>query len=162
MPVLRTITHLILAAALVVGLADAAARADDGKVVYKSESSFEDTAFALESAIVDRGLVIDYQSFIGNMLARTGADVGSDKAIFGDAQIFVFCSAVLSRKMMEADPANVALCPWGVFVYDLPGEPEASYVGYRTLVDAQTPQEDARREIQALLDDIVREAGDVE
>ena len=34
--------------------------------------------------------------------------------LYADAQAFVFCSAALSRKTMEADPANAALCPYRI------------------------------------------------
>ena len=164
MPSFTRITHFVrnalIAAALSLG-AGAAFANDADPVVYRAESGFEDSVFALESAIIDRGLVIDYRSFIGEMLARTGADVGSDVQVFENAQIFLFCSAVLSRKMMEEDPANVSLCPWGVFVYALPGESDASHVGFRRLVSGGAT-EGAKQEIEALLDEIAREAAGVE
>ncbi|MGY9032035.1 MAG: DUF302 domain-containing protein, partial [Rhodobacterales bacterium] len=68
---------------------------------------------------------------------------------YDNAQVFVFCSAVLSRKMMEADPTNIAFCPYGVFVADTDG---AVTVGYRHYPDG------AMQEVQALLDEIAREA----
>ena len=40
------------------------------------------------------------------MLERTGKDVGSTRKLYADAQAFVFCSAALSRKMMDADAAS--------------------------------------------------------
>ena len=42
----------------------------------------------LKAAIENRGLVIDYQSFVHRMLERTGKDVGSDRKIYADAQIY--------------------------------------------------------------------------
>ncbi len=84
--------------------------------VVSFDGSFEDATFAVESAIVDEGLVIDYVSHVGDMLNRTGGDVGSDKMLFKAADIFVFCSAVVSREVMEADPMNLAHCPYGIFV----------------------------------------------
>lgn len=116
---------------------------------YPFDGSFEDAAFAVESAIVGKGLVIDYRSHVGEMLNRTGADVGSDIRIFENADVFLFCSAVLSRKMMEADPMNIAHCPYGIFVTDREGQVS---VGYRHL------PEGAMQEVQALLDGIAREA----
>lgn len=118
-------------------------------VTYPFDGSFDDATFGVESAIVDRGLVIDYVSHVGEMLNRTGADVGSDKVIFEAADIFIFCSAVISRKVMEADPMNIAHCPYGIFVADQGGE---VVVGYRAL------PEGPMQEVQALLDDIAREA----
>ena len=116
---------------------------------YAFEGSFDDAAFAVESAIIGKGLVIDYRSHVGEMLNRTGADVGSDVKIFDQADVFLFCSATLSRKVMEADPMNIAHCPYGIFVTDRDGEVA---VGYRHLPDGPM------QEVQALLDAIAREA----
>jgi uncharacterized protein (DUF302 family) len=125
------------------------AMADDTAVVHSFDGSFEDAAFAVETAIVGRGLVIDYVSHTGEMLNRTGGDVGSDVALFEAADIYVFCSAVLSRKVMEADPMNIAHCPYGIFVAERAGE---VMVGHRTY------PEGPMQEVEALLESIVLEA----
>ncbi|MBU0862352.1 DUF302 domain-containing protein [Loktanella salsilacus] len=117
--------------------------------VYDYDGSFDDATFGVESAIVGRGLVIDWTSHVGEMLERTRADVGSDVVIYDNADIFMFCSATLSRKVMEADPANIAYCPYGVFVTDKDGKVQ---VGYRN------QPEGVMQDVQALLDDIAREA----
>ena len=85
-------------------------------ITVSFDGSFEDATFAVESAIVDKGLVIDYVSHVGEMLNRTGADVGSAKQIFKQADVFLFCSAVVSREVMEADPMNIVHCPYGIAV----------------------------------------------
>ena len=85
-------------------------------MTYAFDGSFDDAAFAVESAIVGRGLVIDFTSHVGEMLNRTGADVGSEAMLFDEADIYLFCSAVVSRQVMEADPMNIQHCPYGVFV----------------------------------------------
>ena len=123
--------------------------AADQAVTHGFEGSFEDAAFAVESAIIGRGLVIDYVSHTGEMLNRTAADVGSEKELFKEADIFLFCSAQLSRKVMEADPMNLAHCPYGVFVAERAGD---VMIGYR-----QYPQ-GPMQEVQALLEEIVQEA----
>jgi uncharacterized protein (DUF302 family) len=117
--------------------------------IYPFDGSFEDAAFAVESAIVGQGLVIDYRSHVGEMLNRTGTDVGSDVRVFDNADIFLFCSAVLSRRVMEADPMNIAHCPYGIFVTDRGGQVS---IGYRNLPGG------TMHEVQALLDAIAREA----
>ncbi len=94
------------------------------------DGSFDDATFGVENAIVDKGLVIDYVSHVGEMLNRTGADVGSDVTIFDNADIYLFCSAVTSRKVMEANPDNVAFCPYSVFVTDKDGKVEIGYQDY--------------------------------
>jgi uncharacterized protein (DUF302 family) len=123
--------------------------AAEGATVYPFDGSFEDATFSVESAIIGKGLVIDYVSHTGEMLNRTGADVGSDVALFSEADIFVFCSASLSREVMEADPMNIAYCPYGVFVAERAGE---VMIGYRNYPEGEM------QKVQSLLDDIAREA----
>lgn len=123
--------------------------AADQAVTFPFDGSFEDAAFAVESAIVGRGLVIDYVSHTGEMLNRTAADVGSDVELFSEADIFVFCSAQLSREVMEADPMNIAHCPYGIFVAERGGE---VMVGYRQYPDGEM------QKVQSLLSEIVKEA----
>jgi uncharacterized protein (DUF302 family) len=91
------ITSLARRASLALG---GAAQAQD-VITFDWEGSFDDATFAVESAIVDRGLVIDLVSHVGEMLNRTGGDVGSDEMIFDNADIFLFCSAAISRRVME-------------------------------------------------------------
>jgi len=136
-------------AGLVFALSVGLAQADDTSTVYDFEGSFEDATFSVESAIIDRGLVIDYVSHTGEMLNRTGVDVGSTQPLFEAADIFIFCSAVLSRKMMEINPMNIAHCPYGVFVAERQGR---VMIGYRNY------PEGPMQEVQALLDEIAREA----
>jgi uncharacterized protein (DUF302 family) len=116
---------------------------------YPFEGSFEDATFAVESAIIDRGLVIDLRSHVGDMLNRTGADVGSNATIFEAADIFLFCSATLSREVMEADPMNIAHCPYGIFVAEREGK---VMVGYRNMPEGEM------QKVQAFLDEIVQDA----
>ncbi|EPX78634.1 hypothetical protein [Salipiger mucosus] len=136
-------------AACLAALALAAPAAAQDVTSYTSNANFEDTAFAVESAIVGRGLVVDYTSHVGAMLERTGEDVGSDVELFEAADVFIFCSAVTSRSVMEADPMNIAYCPYGIFVADTG---EEVTVGFRTY------PEGPMQEVQTLLDEIVQEA----
>lgn len=136
-------------AALIAGpaLADA--------VTYTTADSFDDVIFSLETAIQGKGLVIDAVSHTGDMLERTKADVGSDKTIFIKADIFSFCSAALSRKVMEADYMNLQFCPYDIFVFVRPEAPDETVVGYQSF------PEGPMKEVEALLDDIAREAAGV-
>ncbi|MGA9409921.1 MAG: DUF302 domain-containing protein [Roseobacter sp.] len=135
----------VVALALVAG----SAQAEDQAVTYSFDGSFDDATFAVESAIVGRGLVIDYVSHTGEMLARTAADVGSDVTLFGGADIFLFCSAQLSREVMEANPMNIAHCPYGIFVAERDGE---VMIGHREYPDGEM------QKVEALLTEIVQEA----
>ena len=109
--------------ALISGALLSAPALADELILTPTEMSFEDAAFAVEAAIVGRGLVIDYTSHVGEMLERTRADIGSDVVLFTNANIYMFCSASTSRRAMEADWQNVAYCPYGIQVIERPGEP---------------------------------------
>jgi uncharacterized protein (DUF302 family) len=134
--------------------------ADPGPVVsYSKKAKFEDVRDDVKAAIESRGLVVDFESHLGRMLERTGKDVGSTRKLYADAQAFVFCSAALSRKMMEADPANAAMCPYSVVVYATAQEPDKVVVAYRRpwRPDGSPASKAALKEIETLLDGIVRE-----
>lgn len=117
--------------------------------IYPFDGTFDDATFAVESAILDKGLVIDYVSHTGEMLARTGPDLGSDVELFAAADIFVFCSAQLSREVMEANPMNIAHCPYGIFVADQAGDVS---IGFRNYPAGEM------QKVQSFLDDIVKDA----
>jgi uncharacterized protein (DUF302 family) len=121
-------------------------------VTYTTDQSFDDVIFGLENAIIDQGLVIDATSHVGDMLERTRADVGSDVTIFAKADVYSFCSAAISRKVMEADPMNIVFCPYDIFVAVSPDTPDQTMIGYRTY------PEGPMQEVQALLDTIAKAA----
>ncbi len=142
---------------LATGLAVCASLAmaeENGAVTYSTDQSFEDVTFGLENAIMDEGLVIDGMSHTGEMLERTKADVGSDVTIFNAADVYSFCSAALSRKVMEIDPMNVRFCPYDIFVAQQPGQ--QVMIGYRTFPEGEM------KEVQALLDRITKAAIGIE
>ncbi len=120
-------------------------------VIYPYDGSFDDATFSVEDAIVSKGLVIDYVSHTGEMLNRTGADLGATKEIFKAADIFLFCSAVISRKVMEADRLNIAHCPYSIFVFE---DENGVSVGHRNY------PEGAMKEVETLLSGIVKTAID--
>ena len=123
----------------------------DEAITYPSEDDFEDTVFSVESAILDAGLVIDLTSHTGDMLERTRPVTGSDIVLFEHADIFSFCSASLSRKMMEADIMNIAHCPYRIFVMQ-PGGSDQVTVGFKSM------PEGVMKEVEVLLDGIVKDA----
>jgi uncharacterized protein (DUF302 family) len=134
-----------------VALAATAAQAQD-MVSYTTDQSFEDVVFGLENAIIGEGLVIDATSHVGDMLERTKADVGSDVTIFMKADVYSFCSAAVSRKVMEANPMNIVFCPYDIFVAVSPDTPDQTMIGYRSF------PEGPMKEVEALLDKIARTA----
>ncbi|PWK62295.1 hypothetical protein C7455_101321 [Roseicyclus mahoneyensis] len=133
---------------LSVTLAPLTATAQDA-VTFDYPGTFDDASFAIENAIINRGLVIDYTSHVGEMLNRTGADVGATEDLFDNAQIFLFCSAAISRRVMEADLMNLVHCPYGIFIAEHDG---AVMIGHRDYPDGPM------QEVEALLDAIILEA----
>lgn len=129
-----------------------------GLKTYTKKAKFEDVKQDLTDAIVNKGLKIDYNGKIGDMLERTGADVGSSKPIYKGAEFVTFCSAKLSRAMMEADPLNIASCPYVMFVYESVAKPGEVVVGYRqTIARGSSASKKALAEIDKLLDAIAKE-----
>ncbi len=116
------------------------------------DETHDDMTFAVESAILDMGLTIDFTSHIGEMLERTRSDVGSDIVLFEQATTFNFCSARVSRQVMEANINNVVFCPYAVFVYTLPGAPDQAIIGH------QIYPGESMAPANALLDEIVLNA----
>ncbi len=125
-------------------------------ITYDTDQSFDDVTFGLENAIIDAGLVIDHVSHTGDMLERTKGDVGSDATLFLGADIYSFCSAKISREVMEADPMNVVFCPYDIFVVVRPDTPEVTTIGFRTF--PQGPM----KSVEALLDGIAKAAIGIE
>lgn len=138
-------------AALAATTLSASARDDVTK--YTSQAPFADVAADLADAIVNRGYKIDYHGMIGEMLERTAEDVGASKKLYRDAEIFQFCSAVVSRAAMEASIENIAFCPYVLFVYEAEAEAGTVHVGFRRLPDGE-----GRDAVNTLLDEIVKEA----
>ena len=126
---------------------------------YSKQAGYEDVKFELNDAIIRRGLAIDYTGHINTMLERTGADVGSTRRVYKNAEFFMFCSAKLSRAMIEADPINVGYCPYVVFLYEAADKPGEIVVGYRRpLPSGNAETQKALAAIDALLDGIAKDA----
>lgn len=118
---------------------------------YTSDEPFEDVAFAVESAILSKGLVVDHVAHTGEMLERTRADVGSDKVLFLAADVYEFCSASISRQVMEADPLNFHFCPYAIRVYEQPDTAGTVTVSHQIYSGTMEP-------VNALLESIVADA----
>lgn len=143
------------ALALMLLFAGSAASAESSfGVVAVKQGSFEDVRDAVESAIINRGLVVNNVAHIGDMLARTGKDLGDSRQVYVKAEALEFCSAVLSRKMMEADPDNIVFCPYVIALYVLPEKPGEVRIAYRRPEGSQK----VLKEVDKLLSDIVGEA----
>jgi len=153
---------LLGALLLLVPLAGSAAQADmvtDYRKTYVSHGSFADVRENLALAITGRGIVINNVSHIGNMLARTGKDLGAGVDVYAQAEALEFCSAVLSRNMMEADRHNIVFCPYIISVYTLPGEKDRVYLSYRRpQLVGNAASKESLQAVEQLLDEIIDEA----
>jgi uncharacterized protein (DUF302 family) len=152
--------RIALAAVLLfTGLVHGALAAGDYMAVFTKAGSFEDVRDAVDMAITGRGMVVNNVSHVGEMLERTGKDLGETRQIFLKAEVLEFCSAVVSRKMMEADPDNIVFCPYVISVYVVPEKPDEVRIAYRKpqIVGSSASQK-ALKAVDELLSGIVKDA----
>lgn len=150
--------RFFLLTALLLGSAgiNAESPRDEYMKFYTVEGKFEDVRMDIEMAITGRGMVINNVSHIGNMLARTGKDLGADKQIFQKAEALEFCSATVSRRMMETDPHNIIFCPYIIAIYTLPGDTNKVYVAFRRpLLVGSAESRESLLAVEQLLEDII-------
>ena len=126
--------------------------------VYKTQGEFDMVRDALQMAIEGKGLVINHTNHIAEMLDRTGKDLGATKQVYSAGEQFEFCSAALSRRMMEADPQAMVVCPYSIAVYTRPDDKNV-YLAYRKPPETRNAAlKKAFAEIEKLLDEIIRDA----
>ena len=136
----------------------AALQAGEEPVVIRSVIADYDQVWDdLTMALTSRGLVISSVSHVGEMLERTGKALNQNTKIFARANVMEFCSAVISRKMMEANPHYIAFCPYQIMVYSLPEEPEKIYLGYRRLIWAGVHDRKVLQAVETLLSGLIDE-----
>ena len=133
--------------------------AKDYMTSYTVKGAFEDVRDKVVFTIEGRGLVINNTSHIGDMLERTGKDLGAGKQIFLKADALEFCSATLSRTMMEADPHNIVFCPYTINIYVLPADPKTVHLSFRKpdLVGSAQSKKSLKA-VEDLLNSIIKEA----
>ena len=106
-------------------------RGSDHIAVYTKVVSFDDVRDDIKMAITDRGMVVNDISHVCEMLERTGKDLGYRSQILLKVEVLEFCSAVVSRKMMKADPDNIVFYPYVIAVYVVPEKPDEVRIAYR-------------------------------
>ncbi len=127
-------------------------------VVIKSVyGNFDDVWEDLKRAIEERGLVISEIFYIGEMLERTGKDIGKTKRVFNKAWVMEFCSASLSRDMFEKNPHFIAFCPYKINVYTLPEDEKKVYLTYMSLLWKDESGKDVLSPVERLLEDIIND-----
>ena len=152
------VTRALCGLALICAVSSASVQAAD-VAIRSTKGSFAEVKERVVLAIENRGLVLNYTARIGDMLERTGKDIGSDRRVYAHAEVLEFCSAQLSRATMEADPRNIVYCPYAIAVYQLPREPDKVYVSYRKPGAIGSGQSiKSLQAVDRLLADIVRDA----
>lgn len=145
----------VLACILVVTESQAA----DTFKTYIKQGDYDDVRFELTEAIVARGLKLDLNGHVADMLKRTGTDLGDSTPIYKQGEYFLFCSAKLSRDIMKADPAFIGFCPFTLFLYETSAKPGEIVVGYRRFPEEKNEAaSNALGAVDALLDGIARQA----
>ncbi len=132
--------------------------AEQPYAVYKSASTFDDVMQALTMAIEEKGMYINNVMHMGEMLERTGKDLGMEQTIYTRAESIEFCSAVLSRRMTSENPHRIVNCPFIISVYVLPGEPDATYIVHRKV--HMGDGEGVMQEVAAMLESLGKAAQD--
>lgn len=132
--------------------------AENYTVVFKAQGKYEDVRDAIQMSIEGKGLKINSMNHIADMLERTGKDLGATKQVYEGGEQFEFCSATISRDMMEADPHAIVMCPYIISVYKIPGD-KTVYVSYRKPVQTKNPKlKKVLNEIEKLLTEIIKES----
>jgi uncharacterized protein (DUF302 family) len=156
---MRTPWIVALAVAACAALYGTAQAASADVVVRSTKGEFKEVKERVLLAIENRGLVLNYTARIGAMLERTGKDMGAARRIYGDAEMLEFCSARVSRDMMEADPRNIVFCPYSIAIYTLPQGKNTVHIAYRRPGEAGSEQSvKSLRAAEKLVADIVSEA----
>ena len=130
-------------------------------VIRTKQGTFDDVRFELGNAVITTGVSVQSEGNIASMLGRTAADVGATQTVYHHADFIAFCSAKYSRAMMEADPTNIAFCPFTVFIYETKAKPGEIVVGYRRPIlpaNQGVASAKAAAEVDALMAKIVEDA----
>lgn len=152
-------TRVLSTFMLIVFMAGVARAATPGVKIHSVKGQYDEVKERVMFAIENRGIVLNYTARVGNMLERTGKDLGRQQQIYAQAEVLEFCSAALSRDTMEADPHNIVSCPYTIAIYTLPLEPGKVYLSYRRPTAAgMRPSARTLAAVEKLLEDIVSEA----
>lgn len=106
------------------------------QVHFSTKAAFDEVFQDLKDAIINRGFVIDFTGHVDTMLERTSGVAGSvtksgEKSPYLHAKYVQFCSAKLTHESVSANPYNLAICPYVVFIFESRAKPGTIVVGYR-------------------------------
>ena len=157
---MRKSVILTLALTFMLGAGPSWSEEENGSVVvYPADSDFEDVVENIKMGVEDRGMLVSGTLHVQEMLARTGKDLGFDKNVYLHAESVEFCSALMSHRMVAADPRNLVICPFTIAAYELAAEPGQVYIAYRKQFLTGDADE-ATKAVMTMLDDIAREAAE--
>lgn len=123
----------------------------------QSDEAYEDVVDNIKDAIIGRGLNISDVLPAGEMLNRTGHDLGYDTNVFSHAETIAFCSAALSHQLVAVTPNNIVLCPFTISVYQLSSDKDTVHVTYRT-PEAGADSKVIVDKVEKLIKSIIQEA----
>nr|WP_246265248.1 DUF302 domain-containing protein [Aromatoleum diolicum] len=135
---------IFLVATLLATTTQAIAAGPEVIVLELSPLAYGDARNALQDAMTDEGLAPPSISEFGQMLARTAKDLGHRADFYKQAEIFSFCSAQVSARMIAEDVRHIALCPLTIALYTLPGQAGTVFLAYRA-PDLASPAGDFAR-----------------
>ncbi len=185
--IMITVTHTTLSAMLLALFLSSTLSANELWINHTVEEEFDTIKEYIEEGITNQGLVVAHRSDVGGMLQRTGKDLvtkvekaaqsvmeaarskigmGEKEATeeksnsaFSRSEVIEFCSAKLSRKMTDADPANVIFCPYSIAIYTTVADPNMVHVSYLQLSKiGSSKSREVLEEVEAMLEQIVSEA----
>ena len=127
------------------------------------EGAFDDVYDELKNAIIEEGLTIDYVGNVDQMLERTSQVNMSGSSehtepVYLFAKYMLFCSSALTHKAARANPQNLSMCPFIVFIYEARAAPGQIVIGYRppTLSEGVDSQA-VSQEVVLFLEGIINE-----
>ncbi len=122
--------------------------------VSQLRSSVEEGIHSVVEAARDTIGIESEEQPQGESLAET-----SSAGTFVSSEVIEFCSANLSRKMTDADPANVIFCPYSIALYTTTADPDTVHISYLQLSRIGSARSRAvLEEVEAMLEQIVTEA----
>ncbi|MFT5658872.1 MAG: hypothetical protein ACI9KN_002153 [Gammaproteobacteria bacterium] len=133
----RLFATVILATLLsIVGMPTIAQTQVNADYIRSIEASFGDVFDELKNAVINKGLVIDYIGNVDQMLERTAlvnseANAEQSKPVYLSAKYMQFCSSTLTHTSVRANPQNLSMCPFVVFIYETHANPGHIIIGYQ-------------------------------
>jgi len=126
-------------------------------VIDSVQGDYDDVWNDLKAALTDRGLVISSVSHVGEMIDRTGRALGRTRKVFARGNVMEFCSAVVSRDMLERNAHLIAFCPYQIMVYSLPDDPRKIFISYRRPIWNDSSDQAVLNEVEDLVSGIIRD-----